>query len=422
MKYIIKQGMVYLNGHFQRMDLGIDSQGKLHFQALPAADTEFIEGSHLHVLPGFIDVHVHLREPGFSHKETIKQGTMAAARGGFTTVLAMPNLNPVPDNLAHLAQQLELIARDACINVLPYGAITVGERGLELADLPALAPYCAAFSDDGKGVQQDSLMRKAMQIAKTNNKLIAAHCEDESELHGGCIHEGIYAQDHNYPGINSASEWKQVERDLQLAMETGCQYHICHVSTKESVALLRQAKQQGIRVSAEVTVHHLLLCDQNIPGDDGRYKMNPPLRDSSDQEALLAGLLDGTIDMIATDHAPHTAKEKQQGLRGSAMGIVGLETAFPLLYSHLVKPGLLTLEELVARMSTIPANIFGLEGGQLQDNTLANLVLVDLNRQEQIDSNTFLSMGRSTPFDGWQVTGTIELTIAKGSIAYRRAI
>ena len=422
MKYILKQGLVYLDGQFQRMDLGIDSQGKLHFQALPAADTKCIEASHLHVLPGFIDVHVHLREPGFSHKETIKQGTMAAAKGGFTTVLAMPNLNPVPDSLAHLMQQQKLIARDACINVLPYGAITIGEQGVELADLGALAPHCAAFSDDGKGVQRNSVMREAMQVAKTCGKLIAAHCEDESELHGGCIHEGIYARKQDYPGINSASEWKQVERDLKLAMETGCHYHVCHVSTKESVALIRKAKQQGIRVSAEVTVHHLLLCDQDIQKDDGCYKMNPPLRDSSDREALLAGLLDGTIDMIATDHAPHTAQEKQQGLRGSAMGIVGLETAFPLLYTYLVKPGLLTLEQLVARMSTIPANVFGLEGGQLQDNTLANLVLVDINRQERIDSNTFLSMGRSTPFDGWQVTGTIELTIAKGTIAYRRAI
>lgn len=422
MNYLIKQGLVYLNGMFQRIDLEIDDQGIIRLNPQASSYTEVIDASHLHILPGLIDAHVHLREPGFSQKETILSGTKAAAKGGFTTVLAMPNLNPVPDSLSHLKIQLASIEKDACINVLPYGAITIGEQGKELSDIASLAPYCAAFSDDGKGVQDEAMMLAAMHLARHYNRILAAHCEDESELHGGCIHDGSYARQHGYPGINSASEWKQIARDIQLAQLTGCHYHVCHVSTKEGVALIRNAKANGISVSAEVTVHHLLLSDQDIAKDDGCFKMNPPLRDLEDQLALQAGLADGTIDIIVTDHAPHTAEEKQRGLRGSAMGIVGLETAFPLLYTYLVQRGLLTLEQLIERMSTIPAQLFQLEGGMIADNTIANITLVDLNGNEKIDSNQFLSLGRSTPFHGWNVSGIPQITFAKGKIAYRRTI
>ena len=310
-------------------------------------------------LPGFCDVHVHLREPGFSYKETIRTGSLAAARGGYTAVCAMPNLDPVPDSPEHLAVERELIARDACIDVLPYGAITLGEQGRELADLEGMAPYVAAFSDDGRGLQDPGLMREAMERARALGKLIAAHCEDNSLLRGGYIHDGAYAAAHGHKGICSESEWRPIARDLELAAQTGCGYHVCHISTKESLNLIRQAKKDGLDVSCETAPHYLLL-DENDLREDGRFKMNPPLRSRADREALLEGICDGSIDCIATDHAPHSAAEKARGLAGSAFGIVGIETAFPLLYTGLVKTGMLSLEALVELLCHKPRKRFGI--------------------------------------------------------------
>ncbi|MCR5576957.1 MAG: dihydroorotase [Oscillospiraceae bacterium] len=362
------------------------------------------------LMPGFCDVHVHLREPGFSYKETIRSGTRAAARGGFTDVCAMPNLDPVPDCPAHLAAQEELIARGACVRVHPYGAITVGEKGGQLAELEALAPRVIAFSDDGHGVQDDALMREAMLRAKALGKLIVAHCEDNRLLRGGYIHDGAYAAAHGHRGICSESEWGQIARDLELAAQTGCGYHVCHISTKESVRLIREAKKSGVDVSCETAPHYLLL-DENDLEEDGRFKMNPPLRARADREALLEGLLDGTVDMIATDHAPHAAHEKAKGLAGSAFGIVGLETAFPLLYTGLVLEGVLSLEALVDKLSLAPRRRFGIPAGE-------DFTIWDLNIDYPIDPDEFLSMGRATPFAGRRVFGRCRLTVCGGSIAY----
>ena len=371
------------------------------------------EGSHhsFIIFPGFCDVHVHFREPGFSYKETILRGSRAAARGGYTTVCAMPNLNPVPDSLPHLQEELDLIRQGACMQVLPYGALTVGELGREGADLEAMAPYVIAFSDDGKGVQSESMMRAAMEAAKRLGKVLAAHCEDESLLHGGYIHDGVYAAAHGHRGISSESEWGPIKRDIRLARETGCAYHICHISTKESVALVRQAKKEGINVSCETAPHYLLLCDENLQ-EEGRFKMNPPLRSRADREALLEGILDGTIDMIATDHAPHSAEEKARGLEKSAFGIVGLETAFPLLYTELVLKGIITLERLIELMAVNPRRRFGLP---LKND---DYTLWDLEATYPIDPKDFLSEGKSTPFEGRLVQGKCLLTVAGGQIAY----
>ncbi len=369
-----------------------------------------LNSSQYALLPGFCDVHVHLREPGFSYKETIGSGTRAAARGGFTSVCTMPNLDPVPDSLEHLQLQETLIARDACIPVYPYGAITVGEKGHELADLEALAPRVIAFSDDGHGVQDGDLMREAMMRAKALGKLIVAHCEDNRLLHGGCIHDGAWAAAHGYRGICSESEWGQIARDLELAAETGCSYHVCHISARESVRLIREAKQSGVDVSCETAPHYLLL-DENDLQEDGRFKMNPPLRAPEDREALIEGLLDGTIDMIATDHAPHAAEEKSRGLAGSAFGIVGLETAFPLLYTGLVKTGILTLEALIDRMSAAPRRRFGIPSGN-------DFTIWDLDEEYRIDPDEFLSLGRATPFAGRQVCGRCKLTVCGGRPVY----
>ncbi len=363
------------------------------------------------ILPGFCDVHIHLREPGFSYKETIASGTAAAARGGYTAVCAMPNLNPVPDSIAHLAIQEELIAAQARVRVYPYGAISVGERGEQLADLEDLAPRVIAFSDDGRGVQNDDLMREAMREAKRLHKLIAAHCEDNRLLHGGYIHDGVYASAHGHAGICSESEWGQIRRDLNLVRETGCAYHVCHISTKESVALIRQAKRDGLDVSCETAPHYLVLDETDLK-EDGRFKMNPPLRSPKDREALIEGLLDGTIDMIATDHAPHSAEEKAKGLRGSAFGIVGLETAFPVLYTKLVVPGVLPLEKLVDLLVYRPRERFGIP---LAENDYA---VWDLDAAYIVDPDTFLSKGRATPFAGMQVRGKCLLTVCGGKPVY----
>ena len=375
-----------------------------------------MDASSFVILPGFVDVHVHLREPGFSYKETIRTGSLAAAHGGYTTVCAMPNLNPVPDSMETLQPELDAIQKDAVIRVLPYGAITKGEQGGELADLDAMAPYVVGFSDDGKGVQDRDMMCRAMLEAKRLGKLIVAHCEDNSLLRGGYIHDGAYAKAHGHRGICSESEWRQVERDIKLAAETGCQYHVCHVSTKESVELIRRAKAAGLKVSGETAPHYLLLCDEDLQ-EDGRFKMNPPLRGREDREALRQAVADGTIEVIATDHAPHTAEQKSRGLAGSAMGIVGLECAFPLLYTYLVKPGLLTLEQLVERMSMAPRRIFGLGGG-LQAGEPADLTVFDLDAEYEIDPETFLSKGRATPFAGWRVAGRTLWTLVGGRTAY----
>ena len=363
------------------------------------------------VFPGFCDVHVHFREPGFSYKETIATGSRAAARGGYTDVCTMPNLNPVPDSPERLRRQQELIRRDACIHVHPYGAITVGQKGEQLADLSGMAGSCIAFSDDGRGVQRDELMRQAMAEAKRLGKMIVAHCEVNDLLRGGYIHDGEYARAHGHRGICSESEWVQIARDLELVKEIGCAYHVCHISTKESVAIIRKAKAEGVNVTCETGPHYLIL-DDSFLREDGRFKMNPPLRGKEDREALVEGLLDGTIDMIATDHAPHSAEEKSKGLEKSAFGIVGIETAFPLLYTYLVKPGILSLERLVELLTVNPRTRFGIESN-------GAFTVWDLEAVSRIDPSEFLSMGKSTPFTGWQIYGKCMATVCDGKIVYK---
>lgn len=363
------------------------------------------------VFPGFCDVHVHFREPGFSYKETIASGSRASARGGYTAVATMPNLNPVPDSAEHLQEQLRLIQDTACIHVYPYGAITVGEKGEALADLSAMAKDVLGFSDDGRGVQNDDMMRLAMETAKALHKPIVAHCEDNSLLRGGCIHDGAYAKAHGHRGICSESEWGQIARDLELVRETGVKYHVCHISTKESVEIIRKAKAEGLDVSCETGPHYLVMDDSMLQ-EDGRFKMNPPIRSREDREALIAGILDGTIDMIATDHAPHSAEEKSRGLEKSAFGVVGIETAFPILYTYLVKPGILTLDKLLELLVVNPRKRFDLPLG-------IDYTVWDLNAQYTIDPRDFLSQGRATPFEGWPVFGKCVATICDGKLVYQ---
>ncbi len=362
------------------------------------------------IFPAFCDVHVHLREPGFFYKETIASGTASAARGGYTDVFSMPNLNPVPDCRDAIRQQLDIIERDAVVRVHPYAAITVGEKGEKLSDMDGLAPLCAAFSDDGRGVQNSELMKSAMQKAKELNMIIAAHCEDNSLLHGGYIHDGAYAKAHGHKGICSESEWAPIKRDLELAKETGCKYHVCHVSAKESVDLIRKAKAEGVDVTCETAPHYLVLDDSCLQ-EDGRFKMNPPLRSAEDRAALIEGIKDGTIDMIATDHAPHSAEEKAKGLEKSLMGVVGLETAFPVLYTELVKKGVITLEKLVELMSINPRRRFGLPDTK-------DICVFDVNKEYTIVPEEFATMGRSTPFSGKGVYGKCLLTVCDGKAVY----
>lgn len=363
------------------------------------------------IVPGLCDVHVHFREPGFSYKETIASGSAAAAHGGYTAVCTMPNLDPVPDSAEHLQVQLDAIKRGAAIKVLPYGAITVGEKGERLADIEAISDKVCAFSDDGKGVQNDEMMREAMTAAKRLGKIIAAHCEDNALLFGGYIHDGEYAKMHGHRGISSASEYKQIERDLRLAEETGCAYHVCHISTKESVELIRQAKAHGVNVTCETAPHYLVLCDEDMQ-EDGRFKMNPPLRSREDKEALIEGIKDGTIDMIATDHAPHSAEEKGRGLGKSLMGVVGLETAFPVLYTELVMKNIITLDRLVELMSFKPKERFGID-------TNNDFAVFDISEAYKIDPEDFLSMGRATPFAGREVFGRCLLTVHNEKVVYK---
>lgn len=403
----LKDAYVFQDGAFSLRDVELPVSQRDSYRGGSVSVSEF---RHCFLLPGLVDVHVHLREPGFFYKETIASGTAAAARGGYSDVCAMPNLNPVPDSPAHLAPQLEAIQKDALVRVHPYGALTVGEKGEELADLRGLAPEVIAFSDDGRGVQSESLMRQAMEAARDLGKLIAAHCEDNSLLRGGYIHDGEYARLHGHRGICSESEWGPVARDLRLVKETGCKYHVCHVSAKETVALIRQAKKDGLDVTCETGPHYLLKNDTMLQ-EDGRFKMNPPIRSEADRQALLEGILDGTIDMIATDHAPHSAEEKSRGLEKSLMGVVGLETALPALYTGLVKPGILSLEKLVALMSANPRARFGIPQGE-------DYSVWSFDTPYSVDPAEFLTMGRATPFAGETVFGRCLATVVDGRLAW----
>lgn len=414
MKTLYTNAVIYDGSRFAAGEFAVDGD-----RIAPAGGTagRVVDLGGRHVVPGLVDVHVHLREPGFSQKETIATGTAAAARGGYTTVCSMPNLNPAPDAPETLRVQADIIRRDAVVRVVPYGCITMGQRGAgELVDFEALAPGVVGFSDDGRGVQSDELMEEAMRGAARAGKPIVAHCEVDDLLRGGYIHDGEYCRTHGHKGICSESEWKQVERDIALAEKTGCRYHVCHVSTKESVELVRRAKAKGLRVSCETAPHYLLLCDQDLQ-EDGRFKMNPPLRSRADREALVAGIVDGTIEVVATDHAPHTAGEKSRGLAGSAMGIVGLECAFPLLYKYMVLQGVITLEKLVALMADNPRRIFGLGGG-LRVGDQADFTVLDLAAEYAIDPATFRSKGRATPFAGWKVQGRAAMTVVGGQVVY----
>ena len=380
---------------------------------LPLGSIASFDDSKYVTLPGFCDVHVHFREPGFCYKEDMETGSKAAAAGGYTAVCTMPNLNPVPDSAEHLAVQLGAIRDKACIHVYPYGAITVAELGREMADLEGMAKDVIAFSDDGKGVQSEDMMREAMVRAKALGKMIVAHCEVNDLLEGGYIHKGDYALAHGHRGICSESEWKQIERDIQLVRETGCSYHVCHISTKESVELIRKAKAEGLDVTCEVGPHYLVLDDGDLQ-EEGRFKMNPPLRGKADREALLQGLLDGTIDMVATDHAPHSAEEKSRGLEKSAFGIVGLETAFPVLYTKLVKPGIMPMETLLERMVYAPRKRFGISLNE------GDCSVWDLTEEYVIDPETFVSKGHATPFAGWKVFGRCLKTTCGGKTVFEK--
>ncbi len=377
-----------------------------------ADDTSASTFSQYVVFPGFCDVHVHFREPGFSYKETIESGSGSAAAGGYTAVCTMPNLNPVPDSVESIALQQHMIDRDACIHVYPYASITAEQRGEKLVDMPSLAPYAIAFSDDGRGVQSESLMREAMLAAKACGKMIVAHCEDNALLRGGYIHDGEYAAAHGHKGICSESEYGPIIRDLRLAEETGCAYHVCHISAAESVEAIRQAKKRGVNVTCETGPHYLVLDDACLE-EDGRFKMNPPLRSKRDREALLEGVCDGTIDMIATDHAPHSAEEKGKGLAGSAFGIVGLETAFSVLYTHLVKPGVISMERLLQLMVYNPRERFGIPLGE-------DYSVWDLNRESVVDPQKFVSMGKATPFAGHRLFGECLLTVCDGKVVHKK--
>ena len=388
---------------------------RFEYLGLPTPDcgdivSSSLEGHTLLMVPGLVDVHVHLREPGFSYKETIATGTRAAARGGYTAVCSMPNLNPVPDTLEHLKQQLDIIEKDAAIRVCPYGSITMGQLGEELAELEKMASNVIGFSDDGRGVQSKAMMKQAMELAKALGKPIVAHCEDNSLLFGGYIHDGRYAKAHNHRGICSESEWKPIARDLELAAETGCAYHVCHISTKESVALIREAKKSGVDVTCETGPHYLALDDSFLQ-EDGRFKMNPPLRDRSDREALVEGLADGTIDCIATDHAPHSAEEKSRGLEKSAMGVVGIETAFPVVYTHLVKTGLVSMETVLKALTVNPCQRFGIP--------MEGYSIWDLNASYTVDPADFVSMGKASPFTGTQVWGKCMATVLNGKVVWK---
>lgn len=417
MTILLKNATVYENGSFVKKDMAV-CDGVINFNV----DNEsgnfgtIFDFSGCIIVPGLTDVHVHLREPGFSYKETIKTGTLASAHGGYTAVCSMPNLNPVPDNLENLNKQLEIIKKDAQINVYPFGAITVGEKGEELSDLGSMCDYVIGFSDDGRGVQNPELMEKAMRFAKEHDKIISAHCEDNSLLNGGYIHKGEYAKINNHKGICSESEYLPIKRDIELAKSIGCKYHVCHISTKESVEIIRKAKADGVDITCETAPHYLVFSDMDLK-EDGRFKMNPPIRSKDDRKALIEGIIDGTIDMIATDHAPHSAEEKSKGLKESLMGVVGIETAFPVMFTHFVKTGIITLEKLTEIMSVNPGKRFNIPC-IIKNNEIANLAVFDTNTEYTVNPDEFLSKGKSTPFEGMKLSGSCLMTIANGKIAY----
>ncbi len=418
MNFVLKNAKVYRKGKFIKGDILVKDGRLSHlfgFSSVPC-DAAVYNAENCIIIPGLVDVHVHLREPGFSFKETIKSGTMAAAHGGFTHVCSMPNLNPVPDNMKNLKQQLDLIKSDAVIKVTPYGSITIGQMGDELSDMEDMKDLVAGFSDDGKGVQEAEMMVMAMEEAKTCGKMIVAHCEDNSLLRGGYIHDGEYARLHGHRGICSESEYLPIKRDIHLAKRTGCSYHVCHISTKESVEIIRQAKKEGVDISCETAPHYLVFNDMDLQ-EDARFKMNPPIRSEEDRLALIEGIKDGTIEMIATDHAPHTAEEKGRGLEKSLMGVVGLETAFPVLWTELVMKNVITAEHLVKIMSTNPAKRFGFESG-LDNGKIADFAVFDVNEEYEINPEEFLSMGRATPFEGRKVFGRCLMTVCGGEIVY----
>lgn len=421
MTLLIKNALTYIDKTFKKSDVLI-KDGRIHSLAVSilseSVDRVVDAQDKYFLIPGFVDVHTHLREPGFSYKETIKTGSMAGAKAGYTDLCTMPNLNPAPDNAEHLKAQTDIIDRDAVIHVLPFGTITKERKGVgEIIDFESIADQVAGFSDDGTGVQTEELMKQAMTKCAKLGKIISAHCEVNDLLKGGYIHDGVYARTHNHKGICSESEWAQIERDCRLAEETGCQYHVCHISTKESVDIIRKAKARGVRITCETGPHYLTMCDEDLQ-EDGRFKMNPPLRTAQDKQALIEGVLDGTIDVIATDHAPHSAEEKSKGLEKSAMGVVGLETAFAVLNTKLVKTGIITLEKLVEMMSVRPREIFGIDGGEIKEGAVANLALLDVDKEWTVNPDNFVTMGRATPFEGWKLQGENLLTIYRGEIVY----
>jgi len=383
-------------------------------EGILSSDLTVFDSDKYAVFPGFCDVHVHFREPGFSYKETVKTGSLSAARGGYTAVCTMPNLNPVPDSIENLNLQRSIIEKDACIHVYPYGAITVGEKGEVLADIEGMAPYVCGFSDDGRGVQRDEMMKQAMVRAKAQGKMIVAHCEVNDLLRGGYIHDGEYAKLHGHRGICSESEWAQIARDIALVRETGCAYHVCHISTKESVDIIRKAKAEGLDITCETGPHYLVMNDMMLQ-EEGRFKMNPPIRSEEDRKALLEGILDGTIDMLATDHAPHSAEEKSRGLEKSVFGIVGLETAFPIMYTYLVKPGIMSLDRLLEVMVDAPRKRFNLPLGN-------DFSIWDLEAEYEIDPEEFVSMGKATTFNCWKVTGRCKATVCDGKLVYKEEV
>ena len=419
-RVILKSGRIVRGGMSEIADVVV--RGGMIEQIAP--EEEILEGDKVVdcsgkiVVSGLVDLHVHLREPGFEAKETIASGTAAAAHGGFTTVCSMPNLNPAPDTVEHLQQQLDAIERDAVVKVLPYATITRERYGRELVDFAALKPMVAGFSDDGSGVQSGDMMRKAMVEATKVGGIIAAHCEVNELLKGGYIHDGEYAAQHGHKGICSESEWQQIERDIELAAEVGCRYHVCHISTKESVSLIRQAKRDGVKITCETGPHYLTMCDMDLQ-EDGRFKMNPPIRSAEDRYALVEGLKDGTIDVVATDHAPHTLAEKSRGLAGSAMGVVGLETSFAVIYTKLVREGVITLEKAIEVLSEAPRKIFNLGGG-LYEGEAADIAVFDLTAEYDVNHEEFHSKGRSTPFEGWHLWGECCLTMVDGKIVWNK--
>ncbi len=419
-RVILKSGRIVRGGTSEMADVVV-CDGKI-VQIAPevavAEGDKVVDCEGKVVMSGLVDLHVHLREPGFEAKETIATGTAAAAHGGFTTVCSMPNLNPAPDTVEHLQVQLDAIKRDAVVKVLPYATITRERYGRELVDFAALKPMVAGFSDDGSGVQSDDVMRAAMAEAVKADAIIAAHCEVNELLKGGYIHDGEYAAKHGHKGICSESEWQQIERDIELAGECGCRYHVCHISTKESVELIRQAKQRGVKITCETGPHYLTMCDMDLQ-EEGRFKMNPPIRSAEDRDALVEGIKDGTIDVVATDHAPHTLEEKSRGLAGSAMGVVGLETSFAVIYTKLVREGVITLEKAVELMSESPRKIFNLGGG-LCEGQAADIAVFDLEAEFDVNPEDFHSKGRSTPFEGWHLWGECCLTMVDGKIVWQR--